>query len=84
MLRRCFAFRQLHVERVSIRRYRLSMKSVNTFRQLSPQETSLEEVVSRMLLNVFRRQPTDAEFRVAPVLGEIFREFSRDLTSTTV
>ena len=185
MLRRCFAFRQLHVERVSIRRYDLSMKSVNTFRQLSPQETSLEEVVSRMpslariianscltplmeqhpclrpissddwdffvpigavhagmerlritvrdperidalngvltsslgdwetnapsalrdceqfvlkapdklllfdaiaawvLFNVFRRQPTDAEFRVAPVLGVIFREFSRDLTSTT-
>ena len=36
-----------------------------------------------VLLNVFRRPLTDAEFRVATVLGVIFRESSHDLTSTT-
>lgn len=35
-----------------------------------------------VLLNVFRRQLTDSEFRVATVLGVIFRESSHDLTST--
>jgi hypothetical protein len=35
-----------------------------------------------VLWSVLRRQPTDSEFRLAPVLGVIFRECSRDLTST--
>jgi hypothetical protein len=41
-----------------------------------------DAIAAWVLWNVFQRQPTDPEFRVAPVLGVIFREFSRDLTST--
>ena len=61
-----------------------ALRDCEQFVLKAPDKVLLFDAIAAWVLwNVFRRQPTDAEFRVAPVLGVIFREFSRDLTSTT-
>jgi len=61
-----------------------ALRDCEQFVSKAPDQVLLFDAIAAwVLLNLFRRQLTEAEFRVAPVLGVIFREFSRDLTSTT-
>jgi hypothetical protein len=61
-----------------------ALRDCEQFVLKAPDRVLLFDAIGAWVLwNVFQRQPTDSEFRVAPVLGVIFREFSRDLTSTT-
>ena len=61
-----------------------ALRDCEQFVSKAPDQVLLFDAIATwVLLNLFRRQLTESEFRVATVLGVIFREFSRDLTSTT-
>jgi hypothetical protein len=61
-----------------------ALRDCEQFVSKAPDQVLLFDAIAAwVLLNLFRRQLTESEFRVTPVLGVIFREFSRDLTSTT-
>jgi hypothetical protein len=61
-----------------------ALRDCEQFVSKAPDRVLLFDAIAAwVLLNLFRRQLTESEFRVATVLGVIFREFSRDLTSTT-
>jgi hypothetical protein len=60
-----------------------ALRDCEQFVLKAPHEVMPDDAIGAWVLwSVLRRQPTDSEFRVAPILGVIFRECSRDLTST--